>query len=70
MRTGAFGPNQFAYTQERGAEDALVLLVFDWITALANKRRIAIFCSDVSGAFDRVKLERLVAKLEAKKVHP
>ncbi len=28
------------------------------------------YCSDVSGAFDRVKLERLVAKLKKHKLHP
>jgi hypothetical protein len=33
-----------------------------WMTALAKGRKIAIYCSDVSGAFDRVKKDRLVKK--------
>jgi hypothetical protein len=68
--TIAFGPNQFAYTNGRGARDALATLVLTWIEALARGRKIAIYCSDVSGAFDRVDVGRLVAKLRIKKVHP
>jgi hypothetical protein len=45
-------------------------MVLDWTKALARGRKIAVYCSDVSGAFDRVKIERLIAKLHAKKVHP
>jgi hypothetical protein len=63
-----FGPNQFAYIPERGARDALALMLLVWITALAKSRKIGLYCSDVSGAFDRVSKERLVAKLKAKKL--
>jgi hypothetical protein len=70
LRNDAFGPNQFAYVPERGARDALAYMVLEWITALAKGRKVAIYCSDVSGAFDRVRLERLAAKLRAKKIHP
>ena len=66
----SYGPNQFAYTAGRGARDALALLVLAWINALAAGRKIGIYCSDVSGAFDRVKLERLVAKLRQRGLHP
>ena len=68
-RTVAYGPNQFAYTTGRGARDALAMLVLKWIVALAQGKRIAVYCSDVSGAFDRVSADRLVAKLKAKKLH-
>ena len=66
----AFGPHQFAYTPERGARDALANLVLVWITGLLEGLKIAVYCSDVSGAFDRVKADRLVYKLRAKQVHP
>ncbi len=66
----AFGPLQFAYTAGRGARDALALLVMTWVWALAHGRKVAVYCSDVSGAFDRVRLERLVKKLESKRLHP
>ena len=33
-------------------------------------KKIAVYCSDVSGAFDRVRTSRLVAKLKQKRLHP
>ena len=66
----AFGPNQFAYTVGRGARDALALLMMTWLQALATGRKVAVYCSDVSGAFDRVPLKRLAAKLKQKGLHP
>ena len=70
IRNDAFGPNQFAYVPERGARDALAYLVLVWITAISKGRKVAIYCSDVSGAFDRVRLDRLALKLRAKGIHP
>ena len=62
----AFGPSQFAFSVGRGARDALALLVLTWLTALGAARKVAVYCSGVSGAFDRVRSERLVAKLRNK----
>ena len=66
----SLGQNQFAYTEGRGARDVLALMLIVWTKALAAGRKIGVFCSDVSGAFDRVKLERIVAKLQKCKLHP
>ena len=66
----AFGPSQFAYTLGRGARDALALLVLTWVRAPGTGRKVAVYCSDVSGAFDRVRRERLIAKLKKKGLHP
>ena len=68
-RSIGFGANQFAYTPGRGARDALARLLLLWLQALVDGKRIAVYCSDVSGAFDRVKVERLVAKLRLKQLH-
>ena len=68
-RTLAYGVNQFAYRQERGARDALALLVIEWIIALNGRGKVAVYCSDVAGAFDRVKATLLVKKLLQKGVH-
>ena len=62
------GNNQFAYKQERGARDALAFLVLTWLEGFCRKVKFALYCSDVSGAFDRVRLERLMAKLRAKRM--
>ena len=70
VSSGAFGPNQFAYTPKRGHRDALALNVLRWIMALGRGSRVGLYCSDVSGAFDRVPAERLIEKLRSKGVHP
>ena len=68
--SGAYGINQFAYTSLRGYKDVLALNVLSWIFAMNCGLRVAVYCSDVSGAFDRVSSGRLVRKLQAKGIHP
>ena len=68
--TNGYGQNQFAYTRKRGHRDALAYLVFQWVWAVGRGKRVAVYCSDVSGAFDRVSSARLIAKLQASGVHP
>ena len=62
--TGAFGPNQWAYRQKRGCKDALAVNALQWVWWLHLGLKIGVYCSDVSGAFDKVRSDRLVAKLE------
>ena len=59
------GENQFAYRKERGARDLLALLVLTWLQGFDQGRKFCLYCSDVSGAFDRVKTTRLTKKLQA-----
>ena len=66
--TDAYGPNQFAYAKGKGCKDALATNVLQWIWWLHLGYQIALYCSDVSGAFDRVKATRVVQKLEKKGV--
>ena len=65
VATGAFGPNQFAYTKERGCKDALALNTLQWLWAFNSGKQVGVYCSDVSGAFDRVETGRLLNKLRA-----
>ena len=60
------GPNQFAYLKHRGARDALAYLVLSWLAAFREKASVALYMSDVSGAFDHVDAKRLLAKLRAR----
>ncbi len=69
-RSGAYGDRQFAYSKNRGYGDALALSLLTWLLALEHGQLIALYCSDVSGAFDRVCEERLRAKLATLKLHP
>ena len=68
LNTGAFGENQFAYSKQRGCKDLLALNTLEWIWQLHQGRKVALYCSDVSGAFDKVSTEKLVAKLKHKGV--
>ena len=70
LKTVAYGPRQFAYSQGRGARDALLYATLKWLRTLGKGRRLALFCSDVSGAFDRVPTSTLVSKLALKGLHP
>ena len=62
-RVGAFGRNQFAYRQGRGSRDAILYVTLRWLQSFSSGRRVALYCSDVSGAFDHVDKDRLLAKL-------
>ena len=62
---GLFGDSQFAYTPKRSARDALLYLVLTWLLCFAQGNRVGLYCSDVSGAFDKVPTERLLQKLGA-----
>ena len=60
------GRNQFAYRKQRGSRDAIAYLSFSWLNMLRRGRKVGVYLSDVSGAFDRVSTERLMRKLEHK----
>ena len=60
------GPNQFAYQKQRGARDALAYMVLTWLQGFNRRLKFAVYCSDVSGAFDRVSTQRMLDKLRAK----
>ena len=55
VSTVSFGPHQFAYTKERGSRDAVAFMVLTWILGFDVGKKFGAYCSDVSGAFDRVK---------------
>ena len=49
-----FGPNQFAYLPGKGARDALAVMVLTWLNGMCGGLKFGLYCSDVSGAFDKV----------------
>ena len=61
--SGAYGPNQWAYRKERGCKDALATNALQWVWCLHSRKKVGLYCSDVSGAFDKVETKRLVEKL-------
>ena len=70
MDSAGFGANQFAYTKRRGFGDALLFNLCNWISAIESGHLVGLYCSDVSGAFDRVESERLLAKWLSCNLHP
>ena len=46
-----------------------MLYVTTWLTMLNNRKKVGVYCSDVSGAFDRVCAARLLQKLAALGLH-
>ena len=68
-RVGLFGENQYAYSTRRSHRDALAVNICNWLRSLDNGCAVGLYCSDVSGAFDRVRCDRLVEKLEVSGLH-
>ena len=64
----ARGPNQSARTTDRDVGDALALMVLTWPDR-SEPLKFAIYCSDVSGTFDKFRRERLGTKLKPKGIH-
>ena len=60
----AAGPCQFAYRKKRGLRGALAFLLLLWLLMLSKGEQVALYCSYVSGAFDRVSAERLLYQIE------
>ena len=59
------GCNQFAYKKQKGARDVLAFLTLTWILGFNSGKKFGLYCSDVSGAFDKVDTDRILAKLKA-----
>ena len=60
--TNAFGINQWAFRPAHSCRDLTTLRVATWLLDAHNKKNTAMFLSDISGAFDRVDVNILLAK--------
>ncbi len=66
----SYGPHQYAYSNGKGYKDVPTINVCSWILAMERGDLVGVYCSDVSGAFDRVSHSRLGDKLERQGLHP
>ena len=64
LQLHAFGSSQWAFTKGRSARDLSTLCVCRWLLHICSGSKIGIYLSDISGAFDRVFKEFLIAKLQ------
>ena len=65
LQRRAFGEYQWAFTPKLSSRDLVTALVMTWILAIAMGKKIAAYLSDITGAFDRVSKDYLMAKLYA-----
>ena len=65
-----FGASQWAFRRGRGCQDLVLLLISSWVKDFQDRRKVGIFLSDISGAFDRVDADRMIAKLRRLGVAP
>jgi len=68
LQCHAFGDNQWAFTPGLSSRDLVTMLVMSWILAICMGKKVGGFLSDISGAFDRVFVPYLLAKLYEKGV--
>ena len=62
-RTGTYGTDQWAFSPKRSCRNFVALLVLRYVWALDNGFKVAIYLSDISGAFDKVDRDILVMYL-------
>ena len=60
-----FGEHQYAYSHGKSHRDVLAVNLCSWLLLMEDDHAVGLYCSDVSGAFDRVARDRLCAKLRA-----
>ena len=59
----AFGNYQWAFTPKLSSRDLVTALVMSWILSICTNKKIAAYLSDITGAFDRMSKDYLMAKL-------
>ena len=64
LQRKAFGENQWAFTPKLSSRDLVSMLMLSFILAVCTGKKIGCFLSDISGAFDRVCKEILLAKMQ------
>ena len=64
-RVGAYGGDQWVFRQNHSCRDLVTLLVTRWIWAMDSGFKVAIYLSDIAGAFDRVDRSIIVARLRS-----
>ena len=60
-----YGSSQWAFRKMSSARDLLLVCVSKWILAICSGFKIGAYLSDISGAFDRVFKDFLLAKLHS-----
>ena len=70
MSEHCYGEHQYAYSSGKSHRDVLAINVCSWLLLFEEGRAVGLYCSDVSGAFDRVAKDRMCTKLRASGLPP
>ena len=65
LQQHGFGRNQWGFKKRCSARDLALMCVASWILTICGGRKIAAYLSDISGAFDKVFKDFLMAKLHS-----
>ena len=60
LHSGKFGPHQWAFTPGLSARDLVTVSVMSWILSICTGHKVATYLGDISGAFDKVSVKRLL----------
>ena len=63
LQQRCFGSNQWAFSPGLSARDLVTALLMNWILAICKGSKVAAYLSDITGAFDRVFRDYMLAKL-------
>ena len=63
--SGASGHTQWAFREGHSCRDLIALLTSTWILHLHAGKKVGVYLSDISGAFDRINSSLLLDKLKA-----
>jgi hypothetical protein len=58
-----FGDAQWAFRKKSSARDMITIYVAKWVLAICSGKKIGLYLSDISGAFDKVSRVLLIGKL-------
>jgi len=64
LQVTAFGDNQWAFSKGLSSRDLVTMLMMSFVLAVCMGKKIGGFLGDISGAFDRVCKEYLLAKMQ------
>ena len=63
--SGAYGETQFAFRKQHSVNDVVALFVAECLLAWHSGKKLGLYLSDISGAFDKVSTDILMRKLRA-----
>ena len=65
LQQHGFGDSQWAFRKQCSSRDLALICVSSWILAICSGRKIGLYLSDITGAFDRVFKNFMLAKLHS-----